>query len=406
MLDTIKCFVAPPVLLSDELFQGGAVTEQFDKASVSARLWRNPTEKEGYLPRVTYWRPGGKREAGSRVLQETVEQMDIPDEYVNQGVGLLALEFSIPHMAARDLGDSVLLRNLEANEVSGALEQVNQFVRQQIGILPSVCEWRVQRVDYAWNFTVGNLLPVYMSVLSQLRLKNLSRHPYDGSEGVVWKSKGTKGRWVKFYDKRRQLGVKDDEHGVLRYEVSNYKSSVSYMCEHWFGCEQTVENVLHFGRALYVLCYFWDALGLVADRYGGEEYRDVRLRSVFGERAGQAHYVLHLIRKYGNDAHKETLDLVSKSMFYRYRTELVREGFLTQIGEEEYELVKHDVAALRLPVLDVTRELLNKRSENLEDFLRSASMFDEKFFQNRLWSLLGLTGAQPSKSLIAALHAA
>lgn len=387
MYDTIACYTNPPRILPDDLFEGGMVTEMFNDARVSARLWRNPKPDESYSPRVTYWRPVGKRDTEQRVLRAAVDEQDIPEGYE---VGVLKLEFSIPKM----LNDvAVLLSNVSGAQVDQALDRVDNFVHQLFD-LPSVRDWKCGRVDYAWMWPVGPLLPAYMSVLNKLRLSTFHRHPFDATEGVVWKSKS---RWVKFYNKTLELGIKTSDM-VLRFEVSNYRDAVRRMCRDWFKCEQVVSEVVRPGRALYVMAYAWEKLGLgVSDSYGYDEYELLRLRDYFGDRVSTAYYVLHMMRDYGADAYKEPLNVVSKSMYYSYRRELMSAGFITVV-DEDVRVVRQALPALHLPTENVYSEL-KLTAQNLADFAPPDDIYTLENFWQILAVKLGLMNVTPSKYL-------
>jgi hypothetical protein len=274
------------------------------------------------------------------------------------------VEFSVPKMVRAAPGQ-VGLRltdNLRQEDVDRALGLVSEFVERVFGLEP-VQSWKAQRVDYAWMWELGPLLPVYMSVLQKLRISDWSRHPYDASEGVVWKSNSTKGRWVKFYNKTRELRGSGDEglpEGVLRFEVSNYKDAVAYMSEHWFGGEQTVQEVTRTGRALYVMARQWERLGLgQSESYGHEEYLLFRLRDAFGTRAvPSAHYVLTLYDKFGTEAFREH-ELVKRSTYYHQLTRLRECGFLTAHSDGSESVRSVALPALHLPLCETLEECGN-----------------------------------------------
>lgn len=324
MYDTVAAFVEPPQPLGESLFQGGSFTYYSHSIGVLSRFWHNPTESSGYEPRVTYWRQAQSDELSERGLDD-LPSTSIPDN------GLLKVEFSIPHMYAKlHAQPSVLLTNIDHNQSVSVLRDVDGWLRDHFGQLPSLVGWTAQRIDYAWNWDVESKLVAYMGVVSKLRLKTMSRHPFDASEGVVWKSKSTKGRWVKFYNKKKQLGLNEPDAGVLRFEISNYKSSVAYMCKQWFKCDRVVSEVVHPGRALYTMAWVWDSLGLGSGGYGRDDLELAELLRVFGvRRLPTARLVLDVYREYGTDSFKPQLGYVSKSTYYRYCRELKRAGLLT-----------------------------------------------------------------------------
>lgn len=402
MYDTVAAIVVPPEPLPDALFGGGMVMEQFDKDDVAARLWLNPQQGE-YAPRITYWRSQGKRVSGT--LGGHARVSDHEDR------GVLKIEFSIAKMAG------VSLANVDESDKAAALQLVDVYLRQHMGSLPSVSEWRAQRIDYAWNWPIGALLSAYMVVLHNLNLSTYSRHPFEATSGVVWKSKGTRGRWVKFYNKTeeiartinrgRERAARLDmdytpDQQVLRFEISNYREAVRYMASDWFCCDQTVREMLHPGRALYCMAYHWDKLGLgAADSYGYDEMLMVRLLECYGQRGfARAHSTLMLIARYGNSVYAEGVALMSKATYHRWKRELLRDGFLTAVNEDDVSLNKVALPALHLPVQHVINTL------NLADAVESwksdaaATKTPHKIFWKSLAEGISASGGQPSEYLM------
>ena len=279
--------------------------------------------------------------------------------------------------------EDILLRTVTEDILSAALDYVDDFVKESFGDLPKVREWNCQRVDYAVNWKVGKELPVYMTILQGCRVGNWSRHPYDASEGVVWKSNSTRGRWIKFYNKTKELlggqyGLRDDDdaeqarklreefkqYGALRYEVSNYRDATKYMASAWFDCERTVGEMTEFGRAAYVLSRMWDQLGLgKTDTYAHECYLLFRLAEAFGTRSvASAHYVLSLFRTYGVEAVE--LELVKRSSYYYQLRKLREHGFLvngieSDAVDSEYKYKDKVLPALELPIERCEQALVN-----------------------------------------------
>lgn len=234
MYDTVAAITNVERELPLALFQGGTTTEFFngDERQRAVRLWRNPEPGDDYAPRITYW----------------------PHDEADPSLGgWLKAEFSIPKMAAPrgDDGGYDLLGTVTDDARDLAFTRVDEYLAV-FGDMPAIQCWSAQRIDYACNWNVGDLLPVYMSVFQKLRVANCTRHPFDAHEGVVWKSRSTKGRWIKFYNKRTELARSEqgaamllrqydnlaDVPGVLRFEVSNYKDAVRYMANSWFDCSR------------------------------------------------------------------------------------------------------------------------------------------------------------------------
>lgn len=371
VIDTVAAFIRPAQLIPDSAFQGGSLQMDFTTRAVVARLWHNPRDGV-YEPRVTYWRRAADRENWQPELEDRrLDDSDMQREELGE-TGLLRVEFSVPKMYADEYGYETLYHNLSMDQNCEALGMVDAWIQARFGPLPSIMLWRCQRIDYAWMWPVGELLPAYMSVLHKLRIAGWTRHPYDTVEGVVWKSGS---RWVKFYNKALQQGMTDPSRYVLRFEVSNYRDAVRNMAKSWGVKERCVHEFVDELRAVYVLASKWDRLGLTDAPYGAKELEMYQIARAFGERAGQAHYVLTLHREYGNEAWKEPHSLCTRSMYYRYRDELVREGLLAARGDD----IPRALPALRLPVQEVL-----KKGQNL-GFLKTHSAGGAPEISEKFW---------------------
>lgn len=242
--------------------------------------------------------------------------------------------------------------NPTPEQVQSTLDGIDKYLFDSQSLsIPPIRQWTCQRVDYAWNFNVGQQLPEYMLMLQGLHCSTMDRAVYaQESEGVIWKSNS---RWVKFYNKSKRLGG-GDAQTVIRYEVSNYADAIRYMCKAWFGCDRTVENLIHRGRALYVLVRFFETLGLTADSYESKASVVRRLREVFGSRSLSALAAYDLITTHGTDVSKYSL--MPSSTFYLWRDRLREHGFLTTS-----EVV---LPALSLPVEETLIYLLSENVKN------------------------------------------
>lgn len=333
MYDTIVASVESPEYVDEHLFQGGKETVDMVTGAVVTRLWYNG-QGAAYQPRVTYWRAG-----------------DLP-----QG-GRMRMEFSIPKLAGIDP-----LGNPTAADVVCALDAATAFVRSCFcKELPDVRMWKVNRVDYAWNWTVGDDLLLYMSLVQSLHAGGMVRHPYPETQGVVWKTKQRNARWIKFYSKSLVEKVVD-RPAVLRFEVSNYRKVLPYMCKVWFGCERSVAEVLRPGRGLYVLAQAWERLGLgAAATYGSSDAQVMlRLRATFGRGAAGAWFALGAMQRYGADAWR-VYGLMSENTYYVWRRKLVQHGYLSEVDDGD----DGGVPVLRLPVDDVVTFLAAEAAQNL-----------------------------------------
>jgi len=336
LIDTIAAMI--PCTLSSDLFAGGSVTEDFETGQVSARLWLNPQEVR-YAPRFTYWRERG----------------------------VLKLECSLPRMIGKS-------GNLTARDIDVALSSVDDSVRECFGLLPSVREWVCQRVDYVYEFDVHDsdwLLATY----GRAEVVGMSRQDYC-RQGVVWKQGN---RWVKLYDKAREQA--DPQRGV-RLEVSNYADAVKYMSERWFGCERVVRELVHVGRALFVLAKYYELIGLHQQpSRRASVLRDLRER--YGHAAANAWYVMTLMDEFGVRASE--LELVSGATLARWRKRLRDDG-VSLVG---------DGANGERVVLPV-REVVEECAKNLNSFSSAARIDAEQ----KLREILGLTGAAPGSWLM------
>lgn len=394
MIDTIACLVTPSRPLGDEGFGGGLVASDFDDSlSVKARLWLNP--QTHYAPRVTYWRAAS--------LDPFTGELVMTDD---QGNGLLKMEFSVPKLA-----EVAWHENVTEVDVEVALTRATEFIRRHFGDdLPDVREWRCQRVDYAWQWDVQDDLPAYMSVMHKLHVRTYERHPFDASEGVVWKSRG---RWVKFYNKSKEQGYKSGT--VLRFEVSNYKEAARRMASSWFACPRIVREMVRFPRAVYVMARMFDALGLRHDQeYGHEERLVYRLRDVYGvKNLPRASHALRMIHEYGHAAFSDDLALIARSTYYHWRARLLADGFLaitqpvvsteTEVVQNEEDDRKPDLArpvASPLPALTLPLALA-VGAGNLASLRNARPEGEEKiFWKNQVAPKFLLSDSAPESAYI------
>lgn len=331
MYDTLVVNLDWSQPIDERSFQGGHIQSDLRTGANVKRLWFNP--KDAFLPRATYWRG--------------------VDEFRG---GRLRLEFSLPKLASVPP-----TANMNAAAVTLALDVATGFARTHFSReLPDMREWRVSRVDYAWNFQVGADYAAYAAMLQRLHVGGMRRHVYDETGGVVWKTKQRNARAIKFYDKSLESGVGE---GVLRFEVSNYRKVVSYMADKWFGCSRTVGAMVRPGRALLCMAYQWDKLGLGADAYrlSGAGLMH-RLRAEFGRSAAAAYWSLQCISTYGGDAHR-VHHLMTENSYHVWKKKLSAAGYLS----EDMSSTEQALAGLSLPVFDVFDQC--ETAQNLESGL-------------------------------------
>lgn len=300
LVDTVAALVRLGEMPERGIFDRGAASVDFESGGRTERLWREP-RGEGYEPRLMFW----PASLGLRV------------------------EFSVQKLGG-DLGL--------------ALGMVDEWLSELVAGLGPVAEWQCQRVDYCLDFEVGEQVGAYLAAIGGLQAPRFTRIGFEG-QGVVFKSGA---RWVKFYDKqreRRAVGASERE-GVLRFEVSNFRDAVRYMSEKWFRCERTVRAVTEAGRALFVLAYYLDRLGLSAGGFGEREALAAGLREQYGSRslAGALH-AHECIRVYGAEAWR-SLGLMSRSGYYRWLAALRADGFLVE-GEGQ------QLRSLVVPIAEV-----------------------------------------------------
>lgn len=328
-VDTVAALTYLDRSLGPELFQGRTTSADLVTGEASDRLYLNSGER--YTPRVTWW-------PRSRCLR---------------------VEWSMQRMA---------------------IDEVDVFLAARFGRLPGVRSWKCQRVDYCVDLDLGERVPEYLAMLSDLQLSTWQRHPFEG-QGVVWKSAS---RWVKFYKRDT----------VLRFEVSNYRDAVRYMAERWFVCERTVQEMIRPGRAIYVLAYYWERLGLArASSFDGSEV--YALREAFGTRnVAHAQHALTCIRAHGAETYK-SLRLMSKSSYYRWLSVLREQGFLS---------AKRSLSPLSLPLRSMIESV---GAQNLKGRGPAPDMYGrEKNLPEKSsawWVLSQALGVNPKNSVIPAL---
>ncbi len=308
MYDTVVAAIDLDKPLDDQYFQEGQTLIHKD-GTATVRLWHNGGGD--YAPRLTYWRG------------------------VKQMAGRLRAEFSIPKMAHIGVYD-----NPTEREKYQALGDVTAYINMLVNAeLPHIRVWRASRIDYAWNWDVGDQLPVYLAMLQRLHPGALSRQEYPNA-GVSFKTRASNGRTIKFYDKAGEQGMKNGH--ILRYEVSNFKRVIPYMTERWYGCARSVGDLLHPGRALVCMAIMWMKLGLShADTgYGDSEASLLlRMRRDYGTSSPGAYYALMCIRSYGKQS--VSLGLMSDNSFYAWRKKLTDHNYMI---DTQYQL-----PALHLP---------------------------------------------------------
>lgn len=243
------------------------------------------------------------------------------------------MQLSIEFSAARWSGIS-RLENLTQHDVDYAIVQINTWISGLIGRSVDIAHWTVTRIDYAYNWRVN--YDDYDAALRQLDMSNMSKSIY--KHGVEWKRAG---RWVKYYNKARELGYGDD---VLRFECSNYRRAAAYMAARWFGCERTVQEMAQEGRAMCVIARMMDQLHIPHGEIQAARGIDYRIKQAFGAGGLAALGAWHVIRRHGAQA--VSLGLMSRAVYYRWRK---------AFAAVDVDCISQDTSlpALTLPVDDV-----------------------------------------------------
>lgn len=314
LIDTIAGVWRPPDDFETEWSDGMSVTRRKLEEGFSERMrYYSLPSGDAREPSLTYW-PQTQR--GPR----------------------LRFEVSLPKLL--DMPPVVL----GTVDVGRGLDRINEFLALRGISAPDVREWRCVRLDVCYAWWTGRDTPVYISALGQQQLGNYQRVPF-GPTGVVWKS-GRGYRWIKFYDKLKELGCRD--MGVLRYEVSAFGNGVRDIMRR--GMPRRKKDALPAelhewvsvgwltapSRVHVELVRWLERLRVVSDRFGPREALLARLIGEFGSSgAASALYFLEVYSKYGIAAYKPPLELISDSTFFRWRLKLEKAGLLVNVDDFE-----------------------------------------------------------------------
>lgn len=198
-----------------------------------------------------------------------------------------------------------------------SIGMINNWLRW-FGVTTDVGLWRVNRIDYAADWCVGSALPFYIEGLQKLILSSHDRADYES--GVMWKSQS---RAIKFYNKTAEQGINDLTAAVLRFEVSNYRDSVRYICSKQ-GATGSLVNLSSIQVVESVLTQWLEKC--IPIGFGADESIRARVYEAFGHRAGAALEHMRLINQHGTQAY--WLGFTNRSSYYRWKGELHRAGLL------------------------------------------------------------------------------
>ncbi len=310
MIDTIEAKISVDAEYSVDQFT--ELSRYSNGVGVFDRFVIQHGSGESYAPRLTYRR-----------------HVERPDH------GTLTVEFSVPHMI-QDMSPY----NPNDIEIQIAFDRVDRFVRVMLGssAIQSIREWRVMRMDCAYNWIAGEYIDEYMVIMQSLQCQTMTKQIHN-RDGVTWLSQSRR-RALKFYNKRTE----DTWHRwtTLRFEVSNYHSAVQYMCDHWFKCSRLVGECVTVAHSLDVLHRMFDRLGLNSnDIYRSDEIENIALYKAYGSSASQAQWILHMYRMFGVESYKK--GYTNQGTYYKWLKRLRVDGFISN------EHTDSSVPALQLP---------------------------------------------------------
>jgi hypothetical protein len=134
---------------------------------------------------------------------------------------LLTIEASLPKL--------IYGNNLSrVSQPTAALKQLREVARDLVtGPIPGLADTECLRVDFCYNFFVGDQLPDYLAAISKLP-HSRQRFVYNGAHSIEWSSKN--GRRIILYDKDLEMQHNDriiasEAKGILRFEVQVRKKS-------------------------------------------------------------------------------------------------------------------------------------------------------------------------------------
>jgi hypothetical protein len=134
---------------------------------------------------------------------------------------LLTIEASLPKLV---YGNSLS----RVSQPTAALKQLREVARDLVtGPIPGLADTECLRVDFCYNFFVGDQLPDYLAAISKLPYSR-QRFVYNGAHSVEWSSRN--GRRIILYDKGLEMQYHDgitapEANGILRFEIQIRKKS-------------------------------------------------------------------------------------------------------------------------------------------------------------------------------------
>lgn len=228
--------------------------------------------------------------------------------------GILRVEASLPKLLYGN--------NLAAVcDAELPLKRLHEFVSDHVnGEIPELGQMEYLRVDYAYNFRVGQLLADYVSTLSGLSfLKH--RRTTDSYGGVEWWSNN--GRRIRAYDKYKEIFENDKKRvaealGVLRFEIQLRKKS-KYLERRQGNKKLTLQDVLQPQIAYCSLVEVLDKMSLSTQFLARDAARSVLDANFSFPKATR---LLGFLRRLETGTMEDLKRATSRSTYYADKREL------------------------------------------------------------------------------------
>jgi hypothetical protein len=201
------------------------------------------------------------------------------------------------------------------------LKRLHEFVSDHVnGEIPELGGMDYLRVDYAYNFRVGQALADYVSTLSQLSfLKH--RRTTDSYGGVEWWSNN--GRRIRAYDKYKEILENDKKKvpealGVLRFEIQLRKKS-QYLQRRQGKKKLTLRDVLQPEIGYCSLVEILDKMSLSTEFLARDASRSILDQNFTFRKATR---LLGLLRRLETGTMDDLKHATSRSTYYSDKREL------------------------------------------------------------------------------------